>query len=94
MKSMKKILAEFREYTEKVNSLQRTIENREARKKQLDEDKEVFNEVSRESADKIYDWMRETDGMPYDFEDLFDGAMRVYFPLASDDALKLSKIVR
>jgi len=94
MKSLKKILAEFREYTEKVNSLEKIIENRKAKKKQLDEDKELFNEISSEYADRIYDWMRETDGMPYDFEDLFDGAMRVYFPLASEDGLKLSKIVR
>ena len=94
MKSMKKILAEFREYTQKVNSLQRIIESREARKKQLAEDREILDEISIDAAEKIYDWMRDTEGMPYDFDELFGGAMRVSFPLASDDGLKLSKIVR
>ncbi len=93
MKSMKKILAEFREYSEKVNSLGKIIESREARKKQLLEDQELFNEISQDSAEKIYDWMSETDGMPYDFEDLFGGAMRVHFPLASEEQRKLAMIV-
>ena len=94
MKSMKNILAEFREYSEKVNSLEKIIESRETRKKQLAEDREVFNEVSRNSSEKIYDWMRETDGMPYDFETLFDGAMRTYIPLVSEEQMKLSTIVK
>ena len=94
MKSMKSILAEFREYSEKVNSLERMIEGRKATKKRLDEDRELFNEISRESAERIYDWMRDTDGMPYDFESLFDGAMRTYIPLASEEQRKMAKIVR
>ena len=85
MKSMKQILAEFREYSQKVNSLEKLIETRKTRAKQLEEDRELFNEISSASAEKIYDWMRETDGMPYDFEELFDGAMRVYYPLASEE---------
>jgi len=94
MKSMKKILAEFREYTQKVNSLEKVIEARKAKQKQLGEDREILDEISSQSAEKIYDWMRDTDGMPYDFEELFDGAMRVYFPLASDDQMKLAKVVK
>jgi len=94
MKSMKQILAEFREYSQKVNSLEKIIESRKTRAQRLEEDRELFSEISRQSAEKIYDWMRETDGMPYDFEDLFDGAMRVYFPLASDEQRNLVKIVR
>jgi len=93
MKSMKSILEEFKKYTEKVNSLERQIENRRKREQVLQEDKELFNEISRESAEKIYDWMRDTDGLPYDFDDLFDGAMRVYYPLASNDQMKLKKVV-
>ncbi len=94
MKSMKQILAEFREYSQKVNSLEKLIETRKARAKQLEEDRAVFNEISSASAENIYDWMRETDGMPYDFEELFDGAMRVYYPLASEEQAKLSKVVK
>ena len=94
MKSMKNILAEFREYSEKVNSLEKLIESREHRKKQLDEDRELFNEISSDSAEKIYDWMRETDGMPYDFEELFDGSMRTYIPLVSEEQMKLSTIIK
>ena len=58
MKSMKQILAEFREYSQKVNSLEKLIETRKARAKQLEEDRAVFNEMSRASAEIIYDWMR------------------------------------
>ena len=94
MKSMKEILAEFREYSQKVSSLEKLIESRKAKARRLEEDREVFNEISRDSADKIYDWMRDTEGMPYDFEKLFDGAMRVYFPLASEEGMRLSKIVK
>ncbi len=94
MKSMKNILAEFREYSEKVNSLEKLIESREARAKQLEEDRHLFNEISANSAERIYDWMRDTDGMPYDFEDLFDGAMRVQIPLASEAQRNLAKVVQ
>lgn len=94
MKSMKQILAEFREYSQKVNSLEKVIENRNARARQLKEDRELFSEITRDSAEKIYQWMRDTQGMPYDFEELFDGAMRTYIPLASEEQVKLSKIVK
>tara|TARA_Y100000592_G_scaffold49733_2_gene78796 strand:+ start:4260 stop:8465 length:4206 start_codon:yes stop_codon:yes gene_type:complete len=91
-KSMKRILAEFREYSQKVNSLGKVIEARHARQRRLQEDREIFNEISRSSAENIYNWMSDTSGMPYDFEDLFDGAMRVQIPLASEESRNLAKL--
>ena len=91
-KSMKRILAEFREYSQKVNSLGKVIEARHVRQRRLQEDREIFNEISRSSAENIYNWMSDTSGMPYDFEDLFNGAMRVQIPLASEESRNLAKL--
>ena len=60
---------------------------------QLRKNREVLNEVSREAADKIYDWMRDASAMDYSFNDLFDGKMRIAMPFDTEDALNLKKVV-
>ena len=62
--------------------------------KKLQKDREVLNEVSREAANKIYDWMRDASVMDYSFDRLFDGKMRMAMPFDSEDALNLKKAVR
>ena len=74
-----------------------TVQLKESHKNkltQLKEDHKVLNEVSREAAEKIYDWMRDASGMDYSFDRLFDGKMRLAMPFDTEDALNLKKVVR
>ena len=49
------------------------------------ESREIMNEISSQAAQKIYDWMAETEGLAYDFGEIFGDNMRVTFPLDSED---------
>ena len=60
----------------------------------LNESREIMNEVSQQVANKIYDWMRETDGLSYDFNEIFGESMRVTFPMDSHDTRMLKAILR
>ena len=53
-----------------------------------------MNEISKHSAERIYDWMKETEGLSYDFDEIFGGAMRIHFPLDSDDTRAIKGIVK
>ena len=64
-------------------------ESHNIKKQRLLEDYDVLSEISRESADKIYDWMASAGASDYSFNDLFGGAMRIAFPLATDAQRKL-----
>ena len=56
--------------------------------------KKLLNEISRDEADKIYDWMAGQGGsINPEFDDLFGGAMRVAFLMASADTRKLGQVV-
>ena len=54
---------------------------------------EILNEISQQAADNIYDWMADKEITDYDFDDLFDGAMRVALPLESNDDKNLADII-
>ncbi len=60
----------------------------------LSERRDIMNEVSKNVADKIYDWMRETDGLDYDFNEIFGDNMRVVIPLDGADTRTLKAILR
>ena len=60
----------------------------------ITESREIMSEVSRAVADKIYDWMAETEGLSYDFGEIFGDNMRVTFPLDSEDTRMLKAIMR
>ena len=60
----------------------------------LNETREIMNEVSAQVADRIYDWMRETRGLDYDFNEIFGENMRVVFPMDSADTRMLKAIMR
>jgi len=60
----------------------------------LNESREIMNEISAQTANKIYDWMRETDGLAYDFNEIFGENMRVTFPMDSADTRMLKAILR
>ena len=60
----------------------------------LSERRDIMNEVSKNVADKIYDWMRETRGLDYDFNEIFGENMRVVFPMDSEDTRMLKGIMR
>jgi hypothetical protein len=60
----------------------------------LTERREIMNEISKHSAEKIYDWMKETDGLAYDFKEIFGDNMRIHFPLDSDDTRAIKGIVK
>ena len=68
-------------------------ESHNTKKQKLLEDYDILSEISRESADKIYDWMASAGASDYSFDDLFGGAMRIAFPLATDAQRKLKKVV-
>ncbi len=58
------------------------------------ESREIMNEISSQAAQKIYDWMAETEGLAYDFGEIFGDNMRVTFPLDSEDTRMLKAIMR
>jgi len=60
----------------------------------LIERREIMNEISKNAAEKIYDWMRDTDGLPYDFDEIFGDNMRVALPMDSHDTRMLKSILR
>ena len=60
----------------------------------LSESREIMNEISSQAAERIYDWMRETRGLDYDFNEIFGDNMRVVFPLDSEDTRMLKAIMR
>ncbi len=60
----------------------------------LTERRDIMNEVSKNTAEKIYDWMRNTEGLPYDFDEIFGDNMRVTFPMDSHDTRMLKAILR
>ena len=60
----------------------------------LNERREIMNEISQQTANKIYDWMRNTDGLPYDFDEIFGENMRVAIPMDSEDTRMLKSILR
>lgn len=60
----------------------------------ITESREIMSEVSQAVADRIYDWMAETEGLAYDFGEIFGDNMRVTFPLDSEDTRMLKAIMR
>ena len=60
----------------------------------LSESREIMNEISSQAAERIYDWMRETRGLDYDFNEIFGENMRVVFPMDSEDTRMLKGIMR
>ena len=63
----------------------------------LTERRDIMNEVSKNTADKIYAWMREMDphgDFEYDFNEIFGENMRVTFPMDSHDTRMLKAILR
>ena len=59
------------------------------RRKALEENIKVLREVSASSAAKIKDWMKDASVMDYSFNDMFDGKMRITFPMDSADTRNL-----
>jgi hypothetical protein len=59
----------------------------------LNERREIMNEVSQAVTDRIYDWMRTTEGLSYDFKEIFGDAMRITFPMDSSDTRTIKQIV-
>ena len=60
----------------------------------ITERREIMNEISSQAAERIYDWMRDTQGLSYDFNEIFGENMRVVFPLDSEDTRMLKAIMR
>jgi hypothetical protein len=63
----------------------------------LSERRDIMNEVSKNVADRIYDWMAQMDGRDYghyDFDEIFGDNMRVTFPMDSEDTRMLKAILR
>ena len=87
---MKQYLKSWNSYVNKI----KLTESHKQKRQALQEKYDVLSEISRESADKIYDWMASAGASDYSFNDLFGGAMRTAFPLATDDQRKLSKAVK
>ena len=60
----------------------------------LNERREIMNEISQQTAEKIYDWMRNQGGLSYDFNEIFGENMRVAIPMDSHDTRMLKSILR
>ena len=62
------------------------------RRKTLEENIKVLQEVSAGAAEKIYDWMQDASVMDYSFNDMFDGKMRITFPMDSVDTRNIRAV--
>jgi len=82
---MKTLLEDWRRFQQAAPEKKQKVSLRES--------KEILNEISRQAADKIYDWMADAGAEDYSFNDLFDGRMRLAFPLRSQDEENLKTIV-
>tara|TARA_R110001583_G_scaffold16196_30_gene65889 strand:- start:251 stop:3844 length:3594 start_codon:yes stop_codon:yes gene_type:complete len=78
----KTIVENWKKFTEKPKPLT------------LSERRDIMSEVSKNVADKIYDWMAETNGLDYDFNEIFGDNMRVVIPLDGTDTRSFKAILR
>ena len=60
----------------------------------LNERREIMNEISQQTAERIYDWMRDQGSLSYDFDEIFGENMRVAIPMDSHDTRMLKSILR
>jgi len=78
------IFENWKKYTKKPT--------RADRRKTLEENIKVLQEVSAGAAEKIYDWMQDASVMDYSFNDMFDGKMRITFPMDSVDTRNIRAV--